>query len=101
MLVSQIRYELQKELGKQPDAFVIEITTDRIEIAERKNVGKSGVLKKVIINDILCDKSAYRFWIINLENKVQGLSPLGEGNKTVDIALAFVKGKKSKKFLNE
>jgi hypothetical protein len=46
MLVSQIRYELQKELGKQPDAFVIEITTDRIEIAERKNVGKSGVLKK-------------------------------------------------------
>ncbi|KHD05751.1 hypothetical protein PN36_18970 [Candidatus Thiomargarita nelsonii] len=102
MLVSQIRYELQKELGKKPDAFVVEITTDRIEIVERKNVGKrkSGVLKKVIINNIPCDNSAYHIWRINLENKVQGFSPLGEGNKTVDIALAFVKGKKIKKFLN-
>jgi hypothetical protein len=102
MLVSQIRYELQNELGKQPDAFVIEITTDKIEITEHKNIGKrkSGVLKKVIINNMPCDNSAYHLWRINLENKVQGLSPLGEGNKTVDLALAFVKGKNRKKFLN-
>lgn len=41
MLVSQIRFELQKELGKQPDAFVIDIVADKLEITEHKNIGKS------------------------------------------------------------
>jgi hypothetical protein len=93
MLVKNIRKELQKKLGSEPYHFVIAVTDDTIEIEESNNRGSAGTLQKVIICDIPYDDDRYKFWRINLENEVQGLS---SSNRTGDTALAVVRlGKKT------
>jgi hypothetical protein len=50
LLVKEIRAKIQEQLTRR--AFVIKITTDKIQIEEPKNKGKgAGKLKKVILND--------------------------------------------------
>jgi hypothetical protein len=90
MLVKDIRAKLQNTLKRQH--FVVEITTDTIEIEEPKNFGKKGALEKVIINNFPYN-DYQRNWRINLEKEILGLS--SSENKT-EVALALLQ----KNYLN-
>lgn len=91
LFVTNIRQKLQKELKE--NGFVLEITTDTVEIEELKNRGKPGKLQKVIINDFPYTDDDYWSWRINLEHKILGLAT---ADKTVDIALAILQKQKQR-----
>jgi hypothetical protein len=99
LLVKEIRAKIQEQLTRR--AFVVTITTDKIQIEELKNKGKgAGKLKKVILNNFPYTDEFPRGWSwkIELEKNVPGLST---SNKTVDVALAILRKKRLDVYLVE